>query len=226
VIVVIGSPVAVRRGKRILPAGRPVALAEAVKAAGGEAQLVGKVADDLAGDAIVIDLGRRGIGHAALARAESGLTPSGTIATEDDDESEPLDGADAPAVEAAEEAPPATPGAALPNGIALDAADVKLALGYLPEIGAIVVGAPLADDAARVVAEAAAYHEVPLVVLVEPGAATPPAFGSAIVLEAPEAEESFDRLVGAFAVRLERGAEAADAFRDAVAAGGWERASG
>ncbi|HEY3522638.1 MAG TPA: hypothetical protein VGK63_02950 [Candidatus Limnocylindrales bacterium] len=74
-VVVIGSPVAVLAGKRILPAGRSVAVAEAVRYAGGEVQLVGKVAEDLAGDAIVLDLGRHGIGHAALAGAESGLTP-------------------------------------------------------------------------------------------------------------------------------------------------------
>lgn len=224
VIVVVGSPVAVRTGKRIRPAGRSVAVAQAIRQAGGEPQLVGKIADDLAGDAIVIDLGRRGIGHAALARAESGLTPSATTTARDGDDTS----ADAELLAGeGEETTTAPPGTSqLPDGIPLEAADLKLALGYLPEIGAIVVAAPLTEEAAKVVADAAAYHEVPLVVLVEPDRRVPPAFANAVVLEAPEAEDSFDRLVGAFAIRLERGDDAREALRDAVAVGGWERASG
>lgn len=221
-VVVIGSPVAVMAGKRILPAGRSVAVAEAVHHAGGDVQLVGKVAEDLAGDAIVLDLGRRGIGHAALARAESGLTPKGAIPVAAADEiAEPTT---PDLAVAAESGPDETPdGPRLPDGLPLDAADLKVALGYLPEIGAIVVAAQLTDDAARVVADAAGFHDAPLVVLAEPGAALPAAFSSAIVLEAPEAEVSFDRLVGAFAVRLESGANASDALREVTAEAGWER---
>lgn len=221
-IVVVGSPVALRRGKRIHPAGRSVAVADAIRQAGGEPQLVGKVADDLSGDAIVIDLGRRGIGHAALARAESGRTPAVDAPPADDESEEATPG------EASQdgEVTATAQGQALPEGLPLEAADLKLALGYLPEIGAIVVAGPLGDDAAAVVAEAAAYHEVPLVVLVEPGGRISAPFAKAVVLEAPDAEDSFDRLVGAFALRLERGVDAGEALRDAVAIGGWERATG
>ena len=223
-VVVIGSPVAVRAGKRILPAGRSVAVADAVRNAGGEVQLVGKVAEDLAGDAIVLDLGRRGIGHSALARAESGITPNGGAVGAEDDEIEAVDAAEA-ATAVADDAEPAQPGRRLPDGLPLEAADLKVALGYLPEIGAIVVAAPLADDAAAAAAEAAAYHQAPLVVLVEPGRTAPGPLAQAIVLEAPEAEESFDRLVGAFAVRLEGGASAQDALREVTASAGWERSA-
>jgi hypothetical protein len=213
----------------VLPAGRPVAVAEAVRAAGGTVELVGKVADDLAGDAIVIELGRRGIGHAALARTGD-RTPVTDLPADSSDGAvdDPGSATDALTVEGdrTNGADAAPTGLALPDGLPLDPADVKLAHGYLPEIGAIVAVGAVADDAAKVVADSAGYHSVPLVALVEPGSRVPAPFADAIVLEAAEAEDSFDRLVGAFAVRLERGAEAAEAFRDAVAAGGWERASG
>jgi hypothetical protein len=225
VVVVIGSPVAVLAGKRILPAGRSVAVAEAVRHAGGDVQLVGKVAEDLAGDAIVLDLGRRGIGHAALARAESGLTPKGTVpAPESDDAAEGEPGAEVAQLDEDRPAHPAEAAAALPDGLPLDAGDLKLALGYLQDVGAIVVAAPLGDDAASVVAESAAYHGAPLVVLVAPGAAAARPLSDAIVLEAPNDEDSFARLVGAYAVRLEAGADARDALREVTASAGWERA--
>jgi hypothetical protein len=232
VIVVIGSPGAVRAGKRVYPAGRSVTVAEAVRLAGAEVQLVGKVADDLAGDAIVVELGRRGVGHAALARTGE-RTPIGDAPPSDDPIDQPIDDSAAELLGAsngtAEPEDAATPPANVtppPEGLALEPADIKLALGYLPEISAIVVATSLADDAAKVVADSAAYHSVPLVVLVEAGGSVAPAFNGSIVLEVPpEAADSFDRLVGAFATRLGRGAEAGEALRDAVAAGGWERAT-
>lgn len=225
-IVVIGSPAAVRAGKRVLPAGRSVAVAGAVRTAGADVQIVGKVADDLAGDAIVVELGRRSVGHAALARTGE-RTPIGDAPPPADEP--PEDVVTEPSSEALEATErPAEPRGAKPppEGLPLEPADLKLALGYLPEIGAIVVAAPLAADAAKVVADSAAYHEVPLVVLVDSGDSLPPAFEGSIVLEVPpEAADSFDRLVGVFVTRLEKGAEAKDALRDAVAAGGWERAT-
>ncbi|HEY3522637.1 MAG TPA: hypothetical protein VGK63_02945 [Candidatus Limnocylindrales bacterium] len=100
-----------------------------------------------------------------------------------------------------------------------------MALGYLPEIGSIVVATALDADAAKVVGDAAAFHDAPLVVLVEPGQSAPEPLSNAIVLEAPDSEASFDRLVGAFVVRLEAGASAQDALRQVTAAGGWERSA-
>ncbi|HET7027390.1 MAG TPA: hypothetical protein VFI28_06845 [Candidatus Limnocylindrales bacterium] len=218
VIVVIGSPTALKKGKRIWPAGRSVTVADMAHAGGAEVQLVGKVGDDLAGDAIVIELGRRGIGHSALARSESGLTPSTTAPAEPDDEA---DTGEAAAAEAAAELAQTEP--PLP-GLALEAADVKLALGYLPEISTIVVAAPLDEAAAKVVVDSAEYHEASLIVLVEPGTKPAKAFGRSIVLQSPAgAGEVFDRLVGAFAARIDGGAQPGDALRDVVASGGWER---
>lgn len=241
-----------RVGKRIWPAGRSVRIADAIRAAGGEVQLVGKVGDDLAGDAIVIELGRRSIGHSALARAGSGLTPVVARASvgEDDaddraaDDGPADDGATSEAIDlgtereagAGADGGPAASGAAdgkssaappVPAGMPLEGADLKLALGYLPEIGAIVLATALPDDAVGVVADAAAYHSVPLVAVVDAGTRPGAGLEQAIVLEAPrESGDAFDRLVGAFAVRLERGTEATAAFDEAVAAGGWERTSG
>jgi hypothetical protein len=219
VIVVIGSPTALKRGKRIWPAGRSVAVADAARAAGAEVQLVGKVGDDLAGDAIVIELGRRQIGHSALARSESRLTPSVTAGRETElPEDSAVDSGDV----AEETTEPAD--LAAPPGLPLEAADVKLALGYLPEIGTIVVAAPLAEDAATVVADSAGYHQASLVALVEPGTKAPKAFNGAIVLQSASGPgEVFDRLVGAFAARLDEGAQPGDALREVAATGGWER---
>jgi len=218
VIVVIGSPTALKKGKRIWPAGRSVAVADAARTAGAEVQLVGKVGDDMAGDAIVIELGRRQIGHSALARSESGLTPAATAPAEPEelDEEAATDATVEPADDL--QAPEAT------AGLPLEAEDLKLALGYLPEIRTIVVAAPLADDAAKVVVDSAEYHEAAVVALVEPDAKAPKAFGTAIVLQSSSGPgEVFDRLVGAFAARLDQGEQPGVALRDVVAAGGWER---
>src|SRR5579885_3639877 len=64
-VVVIGSPV-LRIDGVTKAAGPGVSVAAAVARAGGTAELVGRIGDDAAGDALVLDLDRRGIGHAAL----------------------------------------------------------------------------------------------------------------------------------------------------------------
>jgi hypothetical protein len=80
-IVVLGSPVAARPGvpggsASPIAGGLPVEIATAAATAGGHVELVGTIGDDPAGDAVVVDLGRRGIGHAALLRDPATATPA------------------------------------------------------------------------------------------------------------------------------------------------------
>jgi hypothetical protein len=69
VIVVLGRPRLDERGAITGTAGR---VAVAARAAGAQVAIVGLVADDDAGDATVTELGRAGVGHAALLRQPGG----------------------------------------------------------------------------------------------------------------------------------------------------------
>ena len=75
--------------------------------------------------------------------------------------------------------------------------------------------------------DAAAFAGAALVVITRGGPLPRAPFG-AIVLEAPEDDPAgaFAALVGRFAASLDRGVDAAEAFRTAIDEGGWERAAG
>ncbi len=68
-IVVLGRPRLDERGALSGTAGR---VAVAARSAGAQVAIVGLVADDAAGDATVTELGRAGVGHAALLRQPGG----------------------------------------------------------------------------------------------------------------------------------------------------------
>ena len=59
----------------LAPGGLAVELALASARAGAEVELVGAVGDDPEGDRIVVELGRAGVGHAALMRDPATRTP-------------------------------------------------------------------------------------------------------------------------------------------------------
>ena len=138
-IVVVGRPGLSSAGRLGLPAAR-VALAAAE--AGARVELVGSVGDDADGEQVALELGRHGIGHAALLRDPAGTTPH-----ESTEEEEPGE--------------PAAPGQA-PH---LDAADVELGLSYLAECRVLVVAEPLTPAALAAAVEAAAYHRAALIVV-------------------------------------------------------------
>ena len=163
--------------------------------AGGQVELVGSVGDDAAGDDVVVALGRAGIGHAAILRDPAGSTPAAT------------------------DTEPADEDGRLPR---LDAGDVDLALRYLPDCRVLIVAEPLPEDALAVVIDAATYHGAQLVVIGEardlPETAT--------VLDAPaETGTAFAEVVARYAVALDDGRAAADAWRDAVDQTGWEQST-
>jgi hypothetical protein len=65
VIVVLGRPTLDELGRLGRLAGR---IAAAAAASGASVELAGSVADDSDGDSVIVELGREGIGHAALLR--------------------------------------------------------------------------------------------------------------------------------------------------------------
>ena len=201
--------------------GLAVDVAAAARARGGSVELVGKVGDDGAGDAVVLALGRMGIGHAALLRDPARPTPVMTAAPAPE-----VTGA----ATAEDEEPrgevgllPADP-AARPG---LEAGDISLALRYLAETRVVVLAEPLAEAGVAAAIEGAAFAVARLVVVVPAGATPPSLPPEATVLEAPaEDDGSFGRVVGAFAAGLDAGTEPAVAFAEAVKASGWEPVSG
>jgi len=216
-IVVVGLPAyADSPGGEKCAGGMAVDVAAAATARGSTVELVGKVGEDGAGDAVVVALGRLGIGHATLLRDPVRPTPVLTSAAAVGDDSAELD-ADTPLPTVLPENPAERP--------SLDAADVDLALRYLPASTVIVVTDPLAQGALGAAIEAVAFAAARLVVVVSAGSPPPQVPAEATVLEAPVDDDgSFGRMVGTYAAALDSGADPAAAFRKAVASSGWESA--
>jgi hypothetical protein len=206
VIVVVGNP-----GARpatdgpATAAGLPAGVAIAAVAAGATAQLVGRVGEDPAGEAALLDLARHGVGHAAVMRDPGRPTP--VLPAPGDDDAIDADGGTAPADS---------------SGIStLDAADLKLAFDYLPEYAVIVVAEPLAPATLAVAVAAAAWSGSALVVVGAAGLTGLP--DDATVFEAPrdgDTEGAFAAMVGAYAAGLDRGEDPRAAFDAASVAVG------
>jgi hypothetical protein len=228
-IVVIGSPVVTPTEGPDRAGGLGPGIARAAARAGAAVQLVGKVGDDADGDSTLIALAQAGIGHVAVLRDPAHATPalgaaaSGGGAGADD-------GADADGRPADEEPLVAEllladepPAAGEPALLVLDAGDLELALRYLVDFRVVVVTQPLDEDAARVVADAAAFALAEAVVVLAPGTTVAAPLATATVLEGPDRDDGpFAELVGAFAAALDRGDPGSGAFRAAADAIGWE----
>ena len=214
-IVVVGHPAyADAPDSEGCAGGLAVEVASAARRRGGAVELVGKVGNDGAGDAVVVALGRLGIGHAALLRDPARPTPVLVPAAADNAGAE-VD-AESPEERLLPEDSAARPG--------LDAADVELALRFLPGAGVIVLADTLSDSAIAAGVEGASFSSARLVVVVPAGASPPDVPQGAVVLEAPVADDgSFGRLVGVFAGALDAGVDTVAAFEEAVAVSGWER---
>ncbi len=192
--------------------GLAVDIAAAAGRRGATVELVGKVGNDGAGDAVVVALGRLGIGHAALLRDPARPTPVLTAPPRDESADA---GSEGPETRLLPEDPAARP--------ALEAADVELALRYLPQATVIVLADPMADSMLEAGVQGAAFSAARLIVLVPTGAVPPTVPPGTTVLEAPaEDDGSFGRLVGTFAGALEAGLDPAEAFSEAVTTSGWE----
>lgn len=203
------------------PAGRACSIALAAANRGARVELVGRVGEDAAGEALLLALARAGVGHAAVLRDPVHPTPVVAPAPPDDADQEGDEDV-SPLGEAGPAVPPP------PDGPRLEGADVDLAIRYLEPSGVMVVADDVPADALAAAVEAGRYAGTRLVVLLAgsgPGAGTVPSGlpEDATVLVAPDAddEDAFARLVGAYAAALDGGADASAAF-EAAAAEGWE----
>ena len=198
-IVVLGRPLAARppfmgAPATVVPGGLCVAIARAAVAAGASVELVGSIVDDAAGDAVVLELARAGVGHAALLRAPASRAPDG-----DGGDGSPL--------------PPLDEGdVQLGLDYLLEFTVLLLAEQLGPAAEAVAVDAAVFRGA-QVVA-----------VVPHGASPSDRLAGVATVLEAPDEDGgAFAWMIGRFAAELDRGAAPADGFTRAAAATGWER---
>lgn len=210
VIVVIGA-LAASWNTPTEPAGLAAAVALRVARLGGRVELVSRIGDDPDGDAVLLALAHAGVGHVAVLRDAGRPTPR-AAADEPGPESVVVDvepiGADA--APAASDAAPARPDFA--------PADLELGLRYLTDFSVVIVTDPLEHGALTVVADAAGFASAHLVAIVSgPADGIPDLPDAATVLEAPaDAAGSFAELVAAYAVALDRGLAAREAFDHAI----------
>ena len=226
-IVVIGSPFIVPGdpGRRSTAAGRPIDVARGAIDGGGAVQLVGKIGDDPAGDALLLALADAGIGHVALLRDPARATPVAPIAAAIGD-ALILEEDDGPFAEASAARPADSTGPDEPVPT-IDGGDLDLALRYLPDHVVVVVAERLDADAMAIVVADCGYVGAVLVVILEPGSAPPELPLSATVFEAPDRDPEglFGRTVGGFAAALDRGERGAEALARATAGAGWQPAA-
>ena len=212
-IVVVGSPLVGVAEAGLRAAGMAAGIARAAAAAGAEVQVVGKVGEDPGGEAVLLDLAASLVGHVAILRDPSRATPAMAPAGDDEsafDEDEstmPEDGSSiAPA-----------------DGLSLEAADIELALRYLPDYRVLVIAEPLAEASLRVATAAAAWNGAALVVIVPTGSTPQLPGDDATVIEAPpdDPDDAFAGIIGAYAAAIDRGEEPKEAFASASSTLGW-----
>jgi sugar/nucleoside kinase (ribokinase family) len=207
-IVVVGNPIARAPDAGGGLAGVPARAAAAAARAGATVQLVGKAGEDRAGDDLMLALARAGVGHVALLRDPAHATPIVTAIDQDDEAGD----ASADLLAGAPPVNPADP-AERPS---LDAADVELALRYLPDYTTVVVAEPQPDAVVAIVVDAASFAGATLLLVVDRAAdgSAPPA--SAVVFEAPGADldGAFATMLGELAAAIDRGTPVEAAFRE------------
>jgi sugar/nucleoside kinase (ribokinase family) len=221
VIVVIGSPAGRQTEHGIEAGGMAATVARVAAAAGADVQLVGKVGEGAAGDAVLLSLAQARVGHVAVLRDASRETPITASAPDADAVLDPIevtgeadgDEASAVAVAVAQEA----------AGSSLDSGDLELALQYLPDYRVVVVTETLGEPALATVSAAARWAGAQLIVVVPSGTSGRGMPDDATVLESPPADPdgAFAAVIGAYATALDRGASPAEAFASASVGTGW-----
>ncbi len=251
-IVVIGLPAySDEADGEICAGGLAVEIAAEARRRGAEVELAGKLGGDGAGDAVVVALGRLGVGHAALLRDPARPTPllvsqdaelldsvtgTGVGSATKGDETAPFPGRGAAETDQSESTD--QPSRLLPEDPigrpGLEAGDIEMALRYLANPRVVVVAEPLTGPALSAAVDGAAFAGANLIVLTTAGSAAnrgaagaapnlPDLPEEATLLQMPlDDDGSFARLVGAYAASLDAGVEPAAAFRDGVSAAGWE----
>src|SRR4051795_1030790 len=108
----------------------------------------------------------------------------------------------------------------------LDAADIELGLRYVSECRVLVIADTLDDAALAAAVEGARYHRAQLVLAapLDPSAAAQLPEDATLLAPPAGDDGAFAELVGRYAAQLDAGRGAADAWRDAITATGWEEA--
>lgn len=204
-IVVIGAVVGRRQGTdAVEPTGATAAVAMAAAEAGAVVEVVTRVGDDPAGDAVILALAQAGVRHVATIRDAGHRTP---VLPETREVADPV--ADATQVQA-------TGVAAAP---ALDAADVGLALRYLSDYRVIVVLHPAEPGILHEASAAAGWASAHLVVVTPEDsdqAGDIPA--GTLAVTADDDAESVAALLGRYAAAVDRGEDAAEAYAELTSA--------
>ncbi len=226
-IVIIGSAAIVpgAGGGRSGAAGLAIDVARGATDGDSMVQLVAKVGDDPAGDALLLALADAGIGHVAVLRDPSRATSvASPVSTEieafvPDDEDEAGTQADERAARG-----PAGRDPEVGPAPAIDAGDLDLALRYLPDHRVVVVAEALAPDALLVAVADCAYVGAELVMIIEAGARPPELPAEATAFEAPDADPDgiFGRTIGRFAAALDHGVLGPAALAQATTGAGWQ----
>ena len=217
-IVVVGSPIARPDGHAIAAGGLSASIAIAAAAAGAAVEVVGRVGEDAAGDQVLLALAAAKVGHVAILREPGRPTPA---AAPDAGESPSPDG---PALgEALADEPGDADAAISTAGLSVDAADLELALRYVPDYRVLVLAADLDPDALAAVIAAAGWSGAHLIAVLADAASSAALPDSATILERPAADPDgvFGAMVAAYAVALDLGNDPAVAFATAQRSGGW-----
>lgn len=189
-IVVIGNLVGrIDEAHGIEPAGFVAAVASAAVEGGSQVQVVARVGDDDVGDAVLLGLASRHVGHVATLRDAGRRTPLIQSTEDPADESDPT----AENVDAFDDA-------------SLDAADVGLALRYLTDYRVIVIAHMIDGALIREAVSATSWAGGHLIVVAPPDVTldAPVPADALVLLAAPDAEAIASRL-GRYAAAVDEG---------------------
>jgi hypothetical protein len=201
-IVVIGSVRLRGSGDDAEAGGLASAIAMGAAAEDARVEVIARLGDDPAGDAVLLALARHRVGHVAVLRDAGSAT-------------EVVAGPDDAAVPDEDETDGGTPRT---RGLALEAADADLALRYLPEMDVIVAVHLDASVLAQALA-AASWAETSLIIVVALGSGVPSGIpADAVTLEVDDSDDSSaGRAIGRYAAALDRGEKARDAYDALIA---------
>jgi hypothetical protein len=208
-IVVLGRPRVYRPEPDgpLAPGGLAAEVALAVGRAGVGVEIVGSIGDDPEGDRVILELGRAGVGHAALLRDPAGRTPNLS-----DTEGRSLPRLEAADVELGLRYLPECRVLVLPDPLDDDAQ--RQALESADYHGAAVV---IVAPAGRV---DAALLSDSVTLLEQPTAEDDGALDGQVVSTADDV--AFASFIGDYAIRLDRGETPANAFGAALGDSAWE----
>ena len=173
-------------------AGFAATVATAAAAAGSKVELVTRIGEDDAGDAVILALARAGIGHVATLRDAGRRTP--VLGSTEDEAGPDLD---EDAVSTTVESGP---------GPTLDGGDVGLALRYLSDYRVIVVAHATDRDVLDEVVTAAGWSGARLVVIASHGIEIAVPNEAIAIAAEPDAEAVAGR-VGRYAALIDGGGD-------------------